>query len=104
MRSTSHTLCAHHAAVVASTIRAVDDASEVANLARSLRRTRRRHQRLHVDHLDGTTKAGNVAAFLSKGTLDDLRAELAKCEVVCANCHHIRTKGRVPVTRGRSRR
>ena len=25
------------------------------------------------DHLDGTTKAGNVAAFLSKGTLDDLR-------------------------------
>ena len=28
------------------------------------------------DHLDGTTKAGNVAAFLSKGTLDDLRAEL----------------------------
>lgn len=56
------------------------------------------------DHLDGTTKAGNVAAFLSKGTLDDLRAEIAKCEVVCANCHRIRTKGRVPVTRGRSRR
>ena len=50
------------------------------------------------------TKAGNVAAFLSKGTLDDLRAEIAKCEVVCANCHRIRTKGRVPVTRGRSRR
>lgn len=43
-------------------------------------------------------------AFLSKGTLDDLRAEIAKCEVVCANCHRIRTKGRSPATRGRSRR
>ena len=49
-------------------------------------------------------RPSNVAAFLSKGTLDDLRAEIAKCEVVCANCHRIRTKGRPPATRGRSRR
>jgi hypothetical protein len=53
------------------------------------------------DHLPGVTKAGSVAAFLTKGTLDDLKAEIAKCEVVCANCHRIRTRARGSLIFGR---
>lgn len=53
------------------------------------------------DHPPGAEKVGRgVNAFLTKGTLEDLAAEIAKCEVVCANCHRIRTKQREPMTRG----
>lgn len=48
-------------------------------------------------------KTANVAAFATKGTIADLLAEIAKCEVVCANCHRIRTFQRRPVGFGRSR-
>lgn len=46
------------------------------------------------DHIPGSSKIASVAAFLTKGTMDDLIAEVAKCEVVCANCHRIRTQQR----------
>ena len=45
------------------------------------------------DHvLPGKVKA--VSAFLTSGTMEDLMAEVARCEVVCANCHRIRTRDR----------
>ena len=46
------------------------------------------------DHLPGFDKVAGVSAFLTKGTFDDLVAEVAKCDVVCANCHRIRTRSR----------
>jgi hypothetical protein len=46
------------------------------------------------DHLPQFAKTANVAELLRKGTMDDLMAEIAKCEVVCANCHRIRTSSR----------
>jgi hypothetical protein len=55
------------------------------------------------DHLPGHVKLGSVTAFLTKGSIDDLRAEIAKCEVVCSNCHRIRTKSREAATFGVSR-
>lgn len=55
------------------------------------------------DHI-GDDKSANVGRFVTKGSVDDLLAEIAKCEVVCANCHRIRTRTRVPVTFGRSRK
>lgn len=35
------------------------------------------------------------------GTEEDLRAKIARCEVVCANCHRIRSASRPHGSRGR---
>lgn len=52
------------------------------------------------DHLPGVEKTGNVSQLVTRGTVDDVLAEVAKCEVVCANCHRIRTKQREKKTFG----
>lgn len=39
-------------------------------------------------------KVKTITQWLTSGTVDDLRAEMARCEVVCANCHRIRTVAR----------
>lgn len=46
------------------------------------------------DHLPGVEKVANVAILIVKGTEEELLAEIAKCEVVCSNCHRIRTRQR----------
>lgn len=46
------------------------------------------------DHLPGAEKVKSVAALITSGSWDALRAEIAKCEVVCSNCHRIRTRAR----------
>jgi hypothetical protein len=45
---------------------------------------------LDFDHLDGSVKRGDISKMLTV-TLRNLFEEIAKCEVVCANCHRIRT-------------
>jgi len=40
------------------------------------------------DHLPGTQKLADVSLIRSRGAI---LAEIAKCELVCANCHAIRT-------------
>jgi hypothetical protein len=45
---------------------------------------------LDFDHLPGQRKLGNMSD-LHKESQATLLAEIAKCEVVCANCHRIRT-------------
>lgn len=46
---------------------------------------------LDFDHI-GTDKVGDVGRLAhSRIAWDRLLAEIAKCEVVCANCHRIRT-------------
>jgi len=47
---------------------------------------------MDFDHVRGR-KAGNVGEMLSAGT-PALQREIAKCEVVCANCHRQRTHDR----------
>ncbi|UYL87865.1 HNH endonuclease [Gordonia phage Malisha] len=51
---------------------------------------------LEFDHLPGSGKVQNIAHMVANTTysLDDIKAEIAKCEVVCANCHRIRTYDR----------
>jgi hypothetical protein len=52
---------------------------------------------LEFDHLPGTRKIDTVARLATtrpRSPIDGLLAEIAKCEVVCANCHAIRTAGR----------
>lgn len=55
------------------------------------------------DHLDHTAKVATIATFMTKGTFEELVAEIAKCEVVCANCHRIRTRKRGSTYFGTSR-
>lgn len=55
------------------------------------------------DHLPGVEKSASLSSFLTGGSIDDLMAEVAKCEVVCANCHRIRTRSRQASSFGKDR-
>jgi hypothetical protein len=56
------------------------------------------------DHLPEFEKTRAVSLMLTKGTIEEMLAEIAKCEVVCANCHRIRTyAARSPRAFGRDR-
>jgi hypothetical protein len=49
---------------------------------------------LDFDHLPGFEKSDTVATLVGAGKLELALAEIDKCEVVCANCHRIRTAER----------
>jgi len=47
---------------------------------------------MDFDHIDPSTKLFNVSqAVVSGNNLDSITAEIAKCRLICANCHRIRT-------------
>lgn len=45
---------------------------------------------LEFDHVSGT-KLFNIGEQVGKRSREKLWEEIAKCDVVCANCHNIRT-------------
>lgn len=45
---------------------------------------------MQFDHT-GTDKLHNISEMASLGSFKKIREEISKCEVVCANCHCIRT-------------
>lgn len=47
---------------------------------------------MHFDHL--RDKEFNISQKIGKVSMEKLQAEIDKCEVVCANCHAIRTQKR----------
>ena len=50
---------------------------------------------LDFDHLPGTQKKANVSALIrGRWSWERIQKEIDKCEVVCANCHRIRTAER----------
>jgi hypothetical protein len=49
---------------------------------------------LELDHLPGSKKMKAISAMVGSASKVRLEAELAKCEVVCANCHRVRTSKR----------
>ena len=50
---------------------------------------------LQFDHMDGFDKKNTVSNLIrSDYGWEAIMAEIDKCEVVCANCHAIRTKAR----------
>lgn len=49
---------------------------------------------LEFDHLPGSDKTGKVSDLAGCRNLARVKEEIAKCEVVCSNCHAIRTAER----------
>jgi hypothetical protein len=48
---------------------------------------------MDFDHRDPTLKKNNVA-YMAHSSLDRIMEEIEKCDLVCANCHRIRTHKR----------
>src|SRR5262245_19628705 len=50
------------------------------------------HYVLDFDHRPGEIKLANLKVLVKQGAAKDvLLAEIAKCDLVCANCHRVRT-------------
>lgn len=48
-------------------------------------------QVLEFDHRPEEVKLFHISDKMTSGTFDAFKAEVAKCDVVCANCHRVRT-------------
>lgn len=46
---------------------------------------------MDFDHRDPRTKIAKVSAMVYKSSEPLLRAEIAKCDLLCSNCHRVRT-------------
>jgi hypothetical protein len=46
---------------------------------------------MHWDHLPGLAKVGDISSMLGHASREAILEELKKCELVCANCHVMRT-------------
>jgi hypothetical protein len=46
---------------------------------------------MQFDHRDGTKKRYTVSQMISRAGTKTILAEVAKCDIVCANCHRDRT-------------
>lgn len=47
---------------------------------------------MEFDHIDRKNKKKDISYMVNSGyKLDEIKIEVAKCELVCANCHRIRT-------------
>lgn len=56
---------------------------------------------MEFDHRDPSQKLANIGRLLGN-SWKRLKDEIAKCDVVCANCHRERTHGSVPLGGGES--
>jgi len=55
---------------------------------------------MDFDHVSND-KRYNIGTDYRWISMENLNAEIAKCEVVCSNCHRIRTAARPKTQRGR---
>ena len=53
------------------------------------------HAAMHFDHLPGEPKRLEVSTLVHRGARRAVMHEITKCELVCANCHAVRTYERV---------
>lgn len=49
------------------------------------------HYVMDFDHRDPSEKEVNIARIAASGSLKRIWDEIAKCDLVCANCHRFRT-------------
>ena len=54
---------------------------------------------MDFDHLDGSIKENDINFLSNTGRIGAVKREIEKCEIVCANCHRIRTHKRFLSTR-----
>lgn len=50
---------------------------------------------MDFDHREGVDKIDNVNRLVKNGTWEQIYAEIEKCDLVCANCHRLRTQKRI---------
>jgi hypothetical protein len=48
---------------------------------------------MDFDHRDPTIKVGNLSKMWQTYSLDEIKIEIEKCDIVCSNCHRERTHG-----------
>lgn len=53
------------------------------------------HYVMDYDHRPGTEKVCNPSKLPDCGSLKAMMKELTKCDLVCSNCHRIRTHARL---------
>jgi hypothetical protein len=46
---------------------------------------------MHFDHIDPSTKIDKITSIISSKSMQTALDEIEKCDLVCANCHSIRT-------------
>jgi hypothetical protein len=49
---------------------------------------------MDLDHREGEIKIENLAKMIARYSWNTILEELKKCDVVCSNCHRIRTHNR----------
>jgi hypothetical protein len=49
------------------------------------------HAAMHWDHQPGFEKLSEVSSMVHRTSRSRILAEIAKCELVCANCHAVRS-------------
>lgn len=49
---------------------------------------------MDFDHRPGTEKIANVSDLVNDNRINQFNEEVKKCDVVCSNCHRIRTSKR----------
>jgi hypothetical protein len=49
---------------------------------------------MQFDHRPDEEKVNNIGPLIRNGSWSKLKEEIAKCDVVCANCHIVRTATR----------
>lgn len=47
---------------------------------------------MDFDHIDPSKKKANIGVLARRSDMKHLMEEISKCEIVCANCHRLRTK------------
>jgi hypothetical protein len=46
---------------------------------------------MDFDHRDSTSKVQGVTRMIARASIERILAEVDKCDIVCANCHRVRT-------------
>lgn len=49
------------------------------------------HYVMDFDHRPGAVKVGDIAFLMMRASRSTILAEVAKCDIVCSNCHRLRT-------------